>query len=53
MTQEDRNAILNWLGHINEDDFGIICDVMDNCETNQEALGYFLTRAKEVQHEAV
>jgi hypothetical protein len=47
MSTEDRAAILKWLTHIDEDDFGMICDVMDRCETIPEALNYFLMRAKE------
>lgn len=47
MTKDDRAAILKWLTHIEEDDFSMICDVMDKCETNPEALTYFLMRAKE------
>jgi hypothetical protein len=47
MSAEDRAAILKWLDNIGEDDFGMICDVMDRCETTPEALTYFLMRAQE------
>jgi hypothetical protein len=47
MTQAERAAILKWLDNIGEDDFGMICDVMDRCETIPEALTYFLMRAQE------
>lgn len=47
MTKSERSAIVRWLDHIEEEDFGIVCDVLDKCEADQEALQYFLMRAKE------
>ena len=48
MSAEQEAAICAWLTYINETDSEIICDVLDKCRAEPNALEYFLKRSAEV-----
>lgn len=48
LTNNDRQAILNWLHFIGENSEPIINDVVSHCANNLDALHYYLARSKEL-----